>query len=67
MIARKEDRLGRHTFRLDLSFDAWFSRTTETMLAYELEILGHVVHLLSFEISDNDVDLVASSVVHSSQ
>ena len=42
-----------------------FQRTPEGVLADELEVLGHVVHLLSFQIGDYDEDIVASMIVHS--
>jgi len=58
---------GGHTFLLYPSFHAGFTAFAETITGYKFEIFRHVIHFLLFEISDNNVDLVASSIMHSAK
>jgi hypothetical protein len=50
-----------------LLFHARFQRPTKCVFADEFKVLGDVVHLLPFQISNNDEDVVASMIVHSPQ
>lgn len=32
-----------------------------------LEVFGHLVHLVSFEVGDNDVNFIAAAIVHAAE
>lgn len=55
---------GRLTLVEEFLLHAWFQRPSEGVLADEFKVLGHIVHLLPFQVGDYDEDVVASMIVH---
>jgi hypothetical protein len=56
-----------HTFLLDACLHTWLATCAKTMARNELEVLRHIIHLLSFQIGDDHVYFIAASIVHSTQ
>jgi hypothetical protein len=53
-----------HVVVLDLPLDAGLACATERVPADELEERGNIVHFLALEVGDDDIYLVAATVVH---
>lgn len=61
------DQVYRLTFILYSPFHALLTCTSKGMSTHQLEVFGHFVHLLSFQVGHNDENLVAARVVHAPQ
>lgn len=53
------------TFVQQFSFHALFQWSAKGIAAYEFEVFGYFVHLCSFQIGNNYIDIVAAVIVHS--
>lgn len=56
-----------HTFVLYLALDTLLARPAKGILADQLEVICHVVHLLALQIRYDDEDLVAAQIMHAAQ
>ena len=52
---------------LDLILYARLTAPSKTIRADHLEVFRNVIHLLLFEVCDNDIYFIASSIVHAAQ
>lgn len=57
----------RLTVMIDLLLCARLAVTRRCVLTDILEVFGHLVHLVSFEVRDNDVNFVAAAIVHAAE
>ena len=55
------------TIMVNLPFHAWLAITGGGMLTHVLEVLRNLVHFMPLEVSDNDVDVVAATIVHAAK
>jgi len=59
--------LGGRTLILNLLLSAVPAGTTDRIFGDELKVRCHIVHFLSLQICNNDINLITSSIVHASQ
>ena len=55
------------TFVLDSTLHAWLHGAAKRIPTDEFKILGDIVHLLPHYVRDNDINVIATMVVHSPQ
>lgn len=41
-------------------FHTWLTGTTKRMTTNHLEVLRNIVHLLPFQVGDNDIDIITT-------
>jgi hypothetical protein len=58
------DKIRKRTFIQKLACNAWFHRSAKGTSTYKFEIFCRVVHLLSLQVRDDDVDIIAAMIVH---
>ena len=52
---------------INLLLHAWFAVSSSSILANVLEVLRDLVHLLPFEVGNDDVDIVTAAIMHSAK
>lgn len=57
----------RLTVMIDLLLCARLAVSRRCVLTDILEVFGHLVHLVSFEVGDNDVNFIAAAIVHAAE
>jgi len=55
------------TLILNLLLSAVPAGATDRVFGDEFKVRGHIVHFLSLQVCNNDINLITSSVVHASQ